>query len=99
MIERAKIRTAVFHAVEQANQLSGNGDVMAAQESAVLLGTGAALDSMGYINFVVALEEQIGDLTGRRLDIVERIQAAEASGQPVSTVGQVIDLVCGALQS
>jgi hypothetical protein len=94
-MDRSKVRGAVFRAVEQANQLSANGRAVETAESAVLLGGGTGLDSMGFINFVVALEEEVNHLTGRTPDLVQMIQAAEVSGHPISTVGQLIDVLAG----
>jgi acyl carrier protein len=99
MVERDKIHGAVLRAIEQANELSVSGSALGTEESAVLLGEGSGLDSMGFVNFVVALEEEMNRLTDRPLDLVEKINAAEAHGQPISTVGQLTDFLCNVAQS
>lgn len=99
MIERDKIRGAVLWAIEQANELSLDASAQGSEESTVLLGEGSGLDSMGFVNFVVALEEEMNRLRGRALDLVETINAAEAHGQPISTVSQFIDFLCNVAQS
>lgn len=95
MIERDKIRTAVLRAIAQAKELSVDASMLAGtEECTVLLGEDAELDSMGFVNFIVTLEEEMHRLTNRQLDLVEQINAAKANRQPIVTVGQLIDYLC-----
>ena len=94
MINRSEIRGAVLRAIEQAMELSVDPSALCTDESAVLLGDGSGLDSMGFINFVVTLEEEMRRMTNRQLDLVEQINPTEAHRQPISTMGQLIDFLC-----
>lgn len=93
MIERDKIRIAVYRAIDEARELSVGGEAVGTTDSTVLLGPEAVLDSRGFVNFVVALEEEINRLTDRPLDLFEKINAAEVNGYPISTIEQLIDLL------
>lgn len=93
MIERDKIRIAVYRAIDEAKELSVDSEAVGTTDSTVLLGPEAVLDSMGFVNFVVALEEEINRLTDRPLDLFEKINAAEVNGYPISTIEQLIDLL------
>jgi len=99
MIDRDKIRIAVYRAIEEANQLSADGEAAEVTESTILLGPEAALNSMGFVNFVVALEEEVNRLTDRPLDLFEKINSAEGKGYPISTVGQLMDLLSRTIRS
>ena len=99
MIERNRMRDAVHRAIEQVNQLSASGAALGTEESDTLLGEGSRLDSMGFINFIVAVEEEFTHLASQPLDLVEIINAAQAHGQSITTVGQLIDLLCDLTQA
>ena len=47
-----------------------------------------------FVNFIVALEEDMAELTGRQMDLADTINAAETHYHPVSTVGELIDFLC-----
>ena|SRR2546425_5325936 len=95
--DRDRIRDAVFRAIDEANELSLVEPAPVRDESAVLLGEGAALDSMGFVNFVVGLEEQVEQLSDRPFGLLERLNSPD--GKSISTVGQVIDLVYDMLKA
>jgi acyl carrier protein len=98
MVEKDKIRGAVLRAIEQANELSVDGNSIPPGDSHILLGEGSELDSMGFVNFVVALEEELNRLIARPTDVLEKFNAAAARGQPISTVGQLIDFLYSEVQ-
>lgn len=98
MVERAQIRSSVFRAIDRVNELSLDEGALVNGESDVLVGDGAALDSMGFVNFVVAVEEEMAEVSDRPLDLVQVLNSPDSSGAPVSTVGQLIDYLYHSLQ-
>lgn len=99
MMEIDRIRTAVYRAIAAAKELSVGGGAVVTTDATVLLGPEAVLDSMGFVNFIVALEEEMNRLTDRPLDLYEKISAAQTQSQPVSTAGQLVDFLGHVTQS
>jgi acyl carrier protein len=57
----------------------------------VLLGKGARLDSMGFVNFLVSLEEELEKALGKELNIAELLSVQSSDNETtVSTVGELI---------
>ena len=93
MTDRQGIRIAVFRAIERVRKLSLDESSLAAEESTVLLGEGAALDSMGFVNFVVALEEEMTGVTEEPVDVVQLLNCPESHSRSNCTAGELIDLL------
>jgi len=67
--QRTEIREIVFRAIDQVNaQL--NLDVPK-DDSAPLVGVGSYMDSLGFINFLAAVEESLQDRFGVQLSLSE----------------------------
>jgi acyl carrier protein len=98
MIERAQIRNSIFRAIDRVNELSLDEGALVNGESDVLVGEGAALDSMGFVNFVVAVEEEMAAISDRPLDLVQVLNSPASNGTQVSTVGQLIDFLYNSLR-
>lgn len=98
-VEREQIRECVFRAMARVNELTLDQRWLTREESVVLLGEGAALDSMNYVNFVVALEEEISHLRSRPLDVVALLNTAQVHAVLISTAGQLIDFIYSSLQT
>lgn len=94
MIERQKVRDAVLRAVEQANELSVDGNALRAEESAILFGGGAGLDSMDFVNFIAAVEDEMSRLTDRPLNLLKKLNDAESQHQRPLTLALLIDSLC-----
>ena len=93
MFEREDIRKAVFRAVETTRQSLLDESALPVDEATVLVGEGAGLDSMGFVNLVVAVEEEMTQLTARPFHLAEALTAADADTQAFSTVGQFNDFI------
>jgi acyl carrier protein len=93
MLSRDQIRETVLLAIDRVKELSMDERGLTSDESAVLLGEWGALDSMGFVNFVVALEEEMSRISEQPLDLVEVLNSPEVRLAPISTVGQLIDFL------
>ena len=51
----------------------------------MIVGAGGLLDSLGIVNFVVTLEEKVGDAIGTSIQLLEQEMLTE--GSPFRTVG------------
>jgi acyl carrier protein len=97
MLQEAQIEAIVFRAIDRTNELLMEEQALPKNQSTALLGNNASLDSMGFVNFVVALEEEYQLATGDTLGITERLNSANGSAA-VSTVGDLIRFIQQASQ-
>jgi acyl carrier protein len=83
-----KYQTIIFQAIDQVNEVLPGADNVCKEAGTILLGEGAQLDSMGFVNFVVALEDLLsGD--GLNISLMEEIHAR---GDEVPTIMTVENL-------
>lgn len=94
MLEESNIQAIVFRAIDRVNELLIEEQALPREQCTVLLGERAALDSMGFVNFLVALEEEFTSATGGHLNLTESLNAEATSGA-VSTVGDLIGFIKG----
>ena len=98
-LERSQIRDVVFQAIDRVKGLLVDESALAADESVVLLGEGTGLDSMGFVNFIVAVEEEMTVSTGVPCELVERVSSPDTDILTISTVGRFIDFLHGGSRS
>lgn len=58
----------------------------------LLLGSDAPLDSIGFVTFVVAVEERIAEATGRAITLADE-KALSLSASPFRTLGALADYI------
>jgi acyl carrier protein len=88
---RDKITEAVYRAIAAVNDFLPEEQALEPREDLVLLGNGARLDSMGFVNFLVSLEEELEKALGRELNIAELLSVQSSDNETtVSTVGELI---------
>lgn len=73
-IELEQALAAAKSAIEEVNLSAADDKKLSDDPDAVLFGDGSGLDSIGLVNVVMAVEAQLGDLTGQ--DIVLASEAA-----------------------
>ena len=95
-VSREQIRSAIFAAIDRTRELSLDEAGLVADESVVLIGEEAVLDSMGFVNFVVAVEEELGRISDERIDLLEALNPA-STGTPISSAGELIDFLSSRL--
>jgi len=88
-----KVTGAVYRSIEAVNDLLPPEQALEADGDVVLLGKDARLDSMGFVNFIVALEQELERELGRGLDIADLLNMQSEHGNPVSTVADMINLL------
>jgi acyl carrier protein len=88
-----RVRGAVHRAVDAVNDFLPSGQLLEADDNIVLLGSNADLDSMGFVNFIVAVEEELEREFGRDLSIGDFLNMRTGDGAAVSTIGDVIKVL------
>jgi acyl carrier protein len=92
MVDSEKIREIVFNAIDEINEQMENENQVDKSELTVLFGKSAKLDSLGFINLITEIEENIED----NLDVVIIIVDEEAMSRensPFKTVGTLIEFL------
>ncbi len=93
MSDAEKIRVAVYRAVDAANDFLAPEQAIEANDTLVIVGENASLDSMGFVNFIVALEEELERELGRGVNIADLLNT-QTDAVSVSTVADLIEVLC-----
>lgn len=82
----------VYSAIDEVNAQSATGTMIAKMPDTRLLGGAGGLDSLTFVNLVVALEEQIQTGLGHSVVLVDEDSMA-LQEHPFRTVGTLADYV------
>ncbi len=82
----------VYAAIDEVNAQSPNGNLLEKSPEAHLLGGERGVDSLTFVNLVVALEEQIHSSMGKSVVLVDEDSMA-LQEHPFRTVGTLADYV------
>lgn len=91
-----RIRTAVYRSISGVNDLLPPAQALPQDDTVVLIGPGAMLDSMGFVNFVVALEEELERELQRGITIPELL-AVQDEKDAALTVADLINVLSARL--
>jgi D-alanine--poly(phosphoribitol) ligase subunit 2 len=89
---RQDILGLVYSAIDEVNAQSADGTTIAKTPETRLLGGERGLDSLTFVNLVVALEEQIQSGLGQSVVLVDEDSMA-LQEHPFRTVGTLADYV------
>lgn len=87
MTRSDQIRTLIYRAIDRVNDAQ-QGEPVAKSPATVLMGEAPALDSMGFVTFMAALEDGLFAMTGREISIVDVMFADEADVWTVETLAR-----------
>lgn len=91
-MDKSVVESLIFDAVKNLNTQIPSDQHLQLDRGAVLLGAGGALDSLGVVNLIVAVEEKIDSKFGKFVSLAnEEYLVAESS--PFKTLGGLIDHV------
>jgi acyl carrier protein len=91
-----RIERAVFRAIDEINQARANEQRVEKSSDTVLMGPSARLDSLGLVNLVVAIEEQVADEFGFTINIAD-MRARSQSANPYQTVSSLVEYIASIL--
>ena len=93
-----QIADAAHRAFDGVSDLLGTTDTLRADDHVVLVGEGASLDSLGFVNFIELLEEELARALGRTISVTNILSAVdEADGSPL-TLRQVVRLIANQVE-
>lgn len=90
MLERIHILNAVYNAVQTTNEALPCEIRLKTNESELLFGEGAKIDSLAFVTLMVAVEQEIEKLAGSSPSLVSELSDPSAG---VSTLGNLVDYI------
>lgn len=97
MGDAEKIRGAVHRTIEAVNDLLPADQILEMDDNMVLLGRDSRLDSMGFVNFLVALEEELERELGRNVNMADLLNL-QGNGHSISRLADLIDVLVKQLE-
>jgi acyl carrier protein len=70
-MDRERVLELIYDTIDLVNRQLPPAKRLARSPATIIVGTGGSLDSLGIVNFVVALEEKAGDAIGRPLRLLD----------------------------
>jgi acyl carrier protein len=89
---REDILGIVYSAIDEINDQSGNGPVLEKDLDTRLLGGDHGVDSLTFVNLIVAVEEGIRSVLGKSVVLVDE-DALALDAHPFRTVGTLVHFV------
>jgi hypothetical protein len=87
MLEERRALELVYAAVDEINGQLPQGARLAKSPDTVLFGDGAALDSLAFVNLLVAVEGEVERAGGPPIGLLDELGRAEETGSPLRTLG------------
>lgn len=84
-----KVQELLNCAIDRVNELLPTGEPLSKEKDTVLLGQGGKLDSMGFVNLVVAIEDELENQLGIRAALADEMMG----GDGVLTVGGLHEML------
>jgi acyl carrier protein len=84
-----KVEKVMNCAIDCVNELLPTDEPLSKEKDTVLLGQGGRLDSMGFVNLVVAIEEELEKQLGIRAALVDEVMGVDG----VLTVGRLHEML------
>ena len=79
----------VYRAIDRVNELLPDSSALAKRGDEPLAGVGSKLDSMGIVNLIVAVEEEVAEKCGAQINLAE--VRANGASDPLETVGSLVE--------
>jgi acyl carrier protein len=91
-----KIENIVSCAIDRVNELLPAGQPLQKERPTALLGRSGRLDSMGFVNLAVALEEELEKQLGMAVSLADELMM---DGRGLGTVGELHELIARIIKS
>jgi acyl carrier protein len=85
---KVDIERAVFRAIDRVNEVLPAGSELGRSAAEPLAGPGSKLDSMGMVNLIAAVEDEIAGQYGVQLQLLGA--GADNAREPLETVGSLL---------
>ena len=92
MLIDKKIKQAIFNSIKEINQQLEKEDELENSVDTILFGEGGKLDSLGLINLVVAVEQNIEDEFDVTITLADE-RAMSQENSPFMNVGSLVEYI------
>ena len=92
MQDREKIKQAVFKAVDELNKMLPQENRLQKSAGTVLLGESGKLDSLGFVNLILAVEEEFEKEYGFHLSLTDSEETPQEE-DAFQTIGTLIEYI------
>ncbi len=92
-----KVTKVIFDAIDEVNMLLPPDVRLAKSTDTILFGSGGGLDSLGQINFLVALEQKIEENLSISINFMD-VAANSQQDNPLATIETLTDYISSILQ-
>ena len=97
MRDRDRISVVIYDAIDELNQQRPEMDRLQKMPETALFSESGPLDSLGLVNFVVAVEDIFENEFGYSISLMdERSRSQEAN--PFQSIETLIDYICGLVE-
>lgn len=90
------ILQSIYDTVEEVNRQLPKEQQLQKSRDTIIVGKGGVLDSLGIINFLVALEDRVSRETGNAITLLDEEMISEPDG-PLQTLGRIEQFVASKL--
>lgn len=94
MIDKEKVAQAIYNAVDTLNLQLATEQKLEKSDETVLIGENGRLDSLGLVNFLVALEQEIEEQFSISLMLFNE-SLITSDNSPLSTIGTLAEYITG----
>ncbi len=92
MVNNEKVTQVIFSVIDDVNQLLPKEQQLNKSKDSFLFGAEGELDSLGFINLIVAVEMKIEEVFGVTISLVDQ-EASYQEDTPFKTVGTLVNYV------
>jgi len=89
---REKLLQHVFSAIDELNQQLPPAERIAKSEATVLTGTDGALESLAFLNLIVATEDRVNAAFSTSINLASLLMESDDTPPP-RNVGELVDLI------
>jgi len=92
-----RILSSVYAAIDEVNLMRKDAEPVRKSLDTPLIGSSSQLDSLGFVNFIVALETNLEQEAGVVLDLADS-RALSQENSPFRSVGALAEYIAGLLE-
>jgi acyl carrier protein len=90
MLKNERVEKIVFDVIDETNEELSDSEKIGTSVDTILFGENGALDSIGLVNFIVEVEQKIGEVFETSVLIADE-KAVSQKNSPFRTIGTLVD--------
>ena len=90
MVKNERVEKIIFDVIDETNEELSDSEKIGTSVDTILFGENGALDSIGLVNFIVEVEQKIGEVFETSVLIADE-KAVSQKNSPFRTIGTLVD--------